>query len=418
MTKCTGPVRVSGALFFFCRVNRKGGMYMKFSHRAALLAAMAAAAAGLAGCGGAARPAGSSDLIMIGANLEMTGSNASFGTSSLNGIHMAVEDANVAGGVLGKKIQVIGVDNRSEVAGAADALAKLAESGVTVIIGPDTSSNVIALASAAAADKIPIISPSGTNPDITVDPKTGRTREYLFRACFTDPYQGRVMADFATDRLNAKTAVVLVDNSSDYSKGLAEFFTKRFQDKGGRVPEQEAYMARDVDFKPILTKVAALKPDILFVPGYYQEVGLIIRQAREMGLSMPIVGGDGWDSDKLVEIAGVSNLSRTYFCNHYSADDNNPKLQDFVKRYEARYGTAPDSFAVTAYDAAGLALEAIRAANSDKPADAAKALTTIRGYDGISGKITIDEQHNTVSSGIIMSFENGRRTFMERIDPD
>lgn len=416
--KCTG-LTAPGALFLFIfrRVNLKGGMYMKFSHKAALLAAAAASAAAFAGCG-TARPAGSSDLIIIGANLEMTGSNASFGTSSLNGIHMAVEDANVAGGVLGKKIQVIGVDNRSEVAGAADALAKLAESGVAAIIGPDTSSNVIALASQAAADKIPIVSPSGTNPAITVDPATGKTREYLFRACFTDPYQGRVMADFATGRLKAKTAVVLVDNSSDYSKGLAEFFTKEFQEKGGSVPAQEAYMARDVDFKPILTKAAALHPDIIFVPGYYQEVGLILRQAREMGITVPILGGDGWDSDKLIEIAGTDNLSNTYFCNHYSQEDDNPKLQDFIRRYEARYGAAPDSFAVTAYDAAGLVLEAIEAGRSDKPEDVAKALTGIKGYDGISGKITIDSHHNTVSSGIIMSFANGRRTFIERIDPE
>lgn len=392
-------------------------MYMKFSHRAALLSAAAASAAVLAGCS-AAKPAGSSDLIMIGANLEMTGSNASFGTSSLNGIHMAVEDANISGGVLGKKIQVIGVDNRSEVAGSADALAKLVENGVSVIIGPDTSSNVIALAPQAAADKIPVISPSGTNPAVTVDPNTGKTRDYLFRACFTDPYQGRVMADFAVDRLKARKAVVLVDNSSDYSKGLAEFFTKEFQGKGGQVPAQEAYMARDVDFKPILTKAAAFRPDIIFVPGYYQEVGLIIRQAREMGITVPILGGDGWDSDKLAEIAGTGNLSGTYFCNHYSPKDDNPKLQDFVRRYEARYGAAPDSFAVTAYDAASLALRAIQDGGSAKPEDIAKALTKIRDFEGVSGRITIDEQHNTVSSGIIMSFENGQRTFIERIDPE
>ena len=310
-------------------------MYMKLSCRAALLSAAAASAAVLAGCG-AAGSARTSDLITIGANLEMTGSNASFGTSSLNGIHMAAEDANIAGGVLGKKIQVIGVDNRSEVAGAADALTKLVE-----------------------------------NPAVTVDPNTGKTREYLFRACFTDPYQGRVMADFAANRLKARTAVVLVDNSSDYSKGLAKFFAGRFQDKGGQIAAQEAYMARDVDFKPILTKAAALKPDILFVPGYYQEVGLIIRQAREMGLTLPILGGDGWDSDKLAEIAGAGNLGSAYFCNHYSPQDSDPKLQDFVRRYEARYGAAPDSFAVTAYDAAALAIQAIRASGSSRPEDIA-----------------------------------------------
>ncbi len=391
-------------------------MYMKFSRKAALLAACAVSAAVLAGCSGA-KTAKEPDLITIGANLEMTGSNASFGTSSLNGIHMAVEDANINGGVLGKKIQVIGVDNRSEVAGSSDALAKLSENKVSVMIGPDTSSNVIALGPLVAADKLPLISPSGTNPAITVDPATGKTREYMFRACFTDPYQGKVMADFARDRLKVQKAVVLVDNSSDYSKGLAEFFEKRFQDKGGSVALQEAYMAKDVDFKPILTKVAAQKPDMIFIPGYYQEVGLILRQAREMGLHIPILGGDGWDSDKLIEIAGEENLKDTYFCNHYSPEDQNPKLQEFIKKYEARYGYKPDGFAVTAYDAAGLAIEAIKA-GSAKPEDVAKALTKIHNFDGISGKITIDEQHNTVSSGIIMNFKDGHRSFVERIDPD
>lgn len=391
-------------------------MYMKFSRKAALLGLLAASAAVVAGCSGA-KTAKEPTLVTIGANLEMTGSNASFGTSSLNGIHMAVEEANINGGVLGKKIQVIGVDNRSEVAGASDALAKLSENNVSVMIGPDTSSNVIALAPLAASDKLPLISPSGTNPDITVDPATGKTREYMFRACFTDPYQGKVMADFARDRLKAQKAVVLVDNSSDYSKGLAEFFEKRFQDKGGSVALQEAYMAKDVDFKPILTKVAAQKPDMIFIPGYYQEVGLILRQAREMGMTVPILGGDGWDSDKLIEIAGAENLKDTYFCNHYSSEDQNPKLQAFIKKYEARYGYKPDGFAVTAYDAAGLAIEAIKA-GSAKPEDVAKALTKIKDFDGISGKITIDEKHNTVSSGIIMSFKDGHRSFVERIDPE
>ncbi len=392
---------------------------MKFSRKVALAALALAGALVITGCGTNTGKSGSeSKLIMLGANLEMTGQNASFGTSSLNGIHMAVEEANIQGGILGKKVQVIGVDNRSEVAGSTDALAKLVENDVSAIIGPDTSSNVIALASLTAADKVPLITPSGTNPDITVDPKTGKTRDYLFRACFTDPYQGRVMADFAADRLKVKKAAVLVDNSSDYSKGLAEFFQKGFADKGGTITSTEAYMAKDVDFKPVLTKIMGQNPDMIFVPGYYQEVGLIIRQARAMGIEVPILGGDGWDSDKLIEIAGPENLTKTYFCNHYSQEDQNPKLQDFIKKYEARYGYKPDSFAVTAYDAASLVLEAMKKKGSAKPDDVAKGLTEISGFDGISGKITIDSKHNTVSSGIIMSFDGGKRTFVERIDPE
>lgn len=394
-------------------------MHMKFSRKVALAALALAGALVITGCGTNTGKSGSeSKLIMVGANLEMTGQNASFGTSSLNGIHMAVEEANIQGGVLGKKVQVIGVDNRSEVAGSTDALAKLVENDVSAVIGPDTSSNVIALASLAASDKVPLITPSGTNPAITVDPKTGKTRDYLFRACFTDPYQGRVMADFAADRLKVKKAAVLVDNSSDYSKGLAEFFQKGFADKGGAITATEAYMAKDVDFKPVLTKIMGQNPDMIFVPGYYQEVGLIIRQARAMGIEVPILGGDGWDSDKLIEIAGPENLTHTYFCNHYSQEDQNPKLQEFIKKYEARYGYKPDSFAVTAYDAASLVLEAMKKTGSAKREDVAKGLTEISDFDGISGRITIDSKHNTVSSGIIMSFDGGKRTFVERIDPE
>lgn len=383
---------------------------------AAACLAGAALVSALAGCASENKTA-QSNLIVIGANLEMTGANASFGTSSLNGIHMAVEDANIKGGILGKKVQVVGVDNRSEVAGSADALAKLVTAGAVGVIGPDTSSNVIALAPLVSSDKIPLITPSGTNPSITVDPSTGKTREFIFRACFTDPYQGRIMADFAADRLKAKKAAVLVDNSSDYSMGLADFFTQQFERKGGAVSGREAYMAKDVDFKPILTKILAQNPDIIFIPGYYQEVGLIIRQAREMGASMPILGGDGWDSDKLVEIASPQNLQNTYFCNHYSQDDNNPALQEFIRKYEARYGYKPDSFAVTAYDSANLMMEAIERAGSTKAEAVSGELTKIRDFPGISGQITIDDKHNTVSSGIIMKFSGGKREFVERIDP-
>lgn len=379
--------------------------------------AISAAALALVGCG-IEKNAEQSNLIVIGANLEMTGSNATFGTSSLNGINMAVEAANEKGGVLGKKIQVIGVDNRSEVAGAADALSKLISSGVVAVIGPDTSSNVIALASQVASAKIPLITPSGTNTSITVDPSTGKTREYVFRACFTDPYQGRIMADFASDRLKAKKAAILIDNSSDYSRGLAEYFSERFEAKGGTVTDKEAYLSKDVDFKSLLTKILAQKPDILFVPGYYQEVGLIIRQAREMGATMPIIGGDGWDSDKLIEIASPQNLQNTYFCNRYSRDDRNEALQAFIKKYEARYGYQPDSFAVNGYDAANVVIEAIRQAGTANPEAISKAMTNIRNFPGINGMITIDEKHNTVSSGIIMEFSGGKRKFVERIDPE
>lgn len=354
-------------------------------------------------------------LITIGSNLEMTGSNASFGNSTGNAMKMAIEEVNNADGLLGKQVQLIALDNRSEVAGATDAMFKLMDAGVAGIIGPDTSSNVIAIAPLVGEHHIPLISPKATHPAVTVDPSSGRVREYVFRATYEDSYQGRLAAEFVYQDLGKRRAAILIDNSSDYAIGLANIFSERFAESGGAVIEREAYLKGDVDFKVTLTKLRAQNPDILFVPGYYQEVGMIIRQAREMGWDVTIVGGDGWDSDKLAEIAGAKNLNNTYYTNHYAPDDTDEDLQKFIAKYERRYGSKPDSYAVLGYDATRLLLEAIRRAGTTDAQKVQRELTGMQQFDGISGQITIDEKHNTVSSGVIIRLVDGERKFLKRI---
>lgn len=357
----------------------------------------------------------SNQPIAIGSNLELTGVNASFGTSTVNAMQLAIDEINSADGLLGRQIQLISLDNRSDVAGATDAMIKLGDAGVVGIIGPDTSSNVIAVAPVVAAHHIPLISPKATNPAVTVDPKTGKVREYVFRATFIDSYQGKIAAEFARERLGVKRAAILVDNSSEYAIGLAKFFEESFRADGGTVILKEAYLQKDVDFKVTLTKIKAAHPDVLFVPGYYQEAGLIIRQARELQMNIPILGGDGWDSDKLTEIAGAANLNNTYYTNHYSPEDTDQHLQQFIKKFERRFGYKPDSYAVLGYDSILLLVQAIQKAGSTDAKAIQKQLTETKNFEGISGKISIDEEHNTLSSGVVIQMVDGKRVFLERI---
>ena len=389
---------------------------MQTKWRALIISALVGTIAlvGMTGCQPNRSPK-NDHLVTIGSNLEMTGSNASFGTSTVNAMQMAIDEVNSADGILGKQIQLIALDNRSDVAGSSDAMFKLLDAGVVGIIGPDTSSNVIAVAPMVAEHKIPLVSPKATHPAVTIDPATGKVREYVFRATFIDSYQGRIAAEFAYGDLGARKAAILVDNASEYAIGLANFFTKSFTAAGGAVIAKEAYLQKDVDFKVTLTKLKAQHPDVLFVPGYYQEVGMIVRQAREIGWNVPIVGGDGWDSDKLVEIAGAKNLNNTYYTNHYSPNDTDPVLQQFITRYERRFGYKPDSYAVLGYDATRLLLEAIRRAQSTDPHKIQQELTQMQDFKAISGKISIDADHNTVSSGVVIQLVDGERRFLKRI---
>lgn len=375
-------------------------------------------AAVLTGCGGSGGSEGSSDVIKVGANLELTGNSASYGTSAKNGIEMAVKEINDGGGLLGKKIEISYGDNRSEATEAANAMQKLLDDDVSFIIGPDTSSGAIACVATAEQEKIPMISPFGTNPDITVDPSSKSVRPHVFRGAFIDTFQGKVIADFASKNLNAKKAAIYVDNSSDYSKGLEKFFVEEFEKAGGSIVATEAYLQKDTDFKAALTKIKAANPDVIVVPGYYQEVGMIVKQAREMGMTQPIIGGDGWDSTKLAEIANAANLKDCYFANHYSSDDTAEVVQTFVKNYQKAYNQKPDAPAALAYDSVMILAQAIKDANSTDQEKVRAALEKIKDLKAVSGNITFNEFHDPVKSAVVLTFNSdGTQKFVTKMEP-
>ena len=372
------------------------------------------AAGVLAGCGGQS----ASDTIKIGANLEMTGNNASFGKSASNGAKLAIKEVNAKGGVLGKQLSLVLADNKSEAAEAANSMQKLiTQDKVVAVIAPIASSSVIAGAQVNQDNKVLAISPTASNPKVTVDPESGKVRDFLFRAAFIDPFQGSVMANFATRSLKAKTAALYIDNSSDYAKGLAQFFKETFIKNGGQIVAEEAYLAKDTDFKSTLTKLKGAAPDVIFVPGYYQEVGMIIKQGREMGLNAPFLGGDGWDSAKLPEIAGGQALNNTFFANHYSPDDNSPAIKDFVAAYKKEYNETPDAFAALAYDATMMIIESIKRANAADTVKIKDELAKTKDYPAVSGIITLNATHDAVKSAVIIEMKDGKQTFKEKVNP-
>lgn len=370
----------------------------------------------VAGCGGGSQP--KSDVIKMGANLEMTGGNATFGQSAANGAKLAIKEVNAKGGVLGKQLSLTIADNKSEAAEAANAMQKLiTQDKVVAVIAPIASSSVMAGAQVNQDNKVLAISPTASNPKVTVDPATGKVRDFLFRAAFIDPFQGAVMANFAGTTLKAKTAALYIDNSSDYAKGLAQFFKETFIKNGGKIVSEEAYLQKDTDFKATLTKIKAQNPDVVFAPGYYQEVGMIVKQARELGLAVPFMGGDGWDSAKLPEIAGAQALNNTFFSNHYSPDDNSPAVKAFVEAYKKEYNQTPDAFAALSYDATMMVIEAMKRANSAEPVKIKDELAKTKDYAAVSGKISLNATHDPVKSAVIIEMKDGKQTFREKVNP-
>ena len=386
-------------------------MFKKTKRILSGLVAMSMMALLTTGCGNT-----NSNEIKIGANLEMTGNTATFGQSATNGAKLAIKQVNAKGGVLGKQITLVVADNKSDTAEAANAMQKLAtQDKVIASIAPIASSSVMAAAQVNESAKILGISPTASNPNVTVDPETGKVRDYLFRATFIDPFQGAVMANFAKNTLKAQKAAVYIENSSDYAKGLGKFFKETFVQNGGNIVSDEAYLAKDTDFKATLTKIKASNPDVIFVPGYYQEVGMIIKQAREIGITVPILGADGWDSAKLPEIAGAEALNNTFFSNHYSPDDNSPEIKNFVEAYKAEYGQVPDAFAALSYDATMMIIEAIKRAGVEDSVKVKDELAKTKDYQGVSGSITLDEKHNAVKGVVIIEMKNGIQAFKEKI---
>jgi branched-chain amino acid transport system substrate-binding protein len=375
----------------------------------------------MVGCKGGAQNTGSSgdgggDVIKIGANLELSGGVASYGRSVADGAELAFEEINKKGGINGKKLKLVKVDNKSDAAEATNGAIKLiSQDKVVAIIGAATSTNTLAQVQVAQDNKIPLITPTGTNPTITN--KDGKVNEYVFRACFIDPFQGTVAAKFALDELKVKNAAVIIDTSSDYSKGLASAFKKSFEENGGKIVAEEAYVAKDTDFRATLTRIKSANPEFIFLPGYYEEVGLIVKQARELGINVPIMGGDGWDSPTLVEIAGPEALNNTFITNHYSANDPDSKIQDFVKAFKAKYNKTPDGFAALGYDTAYFLADAIKRAGDVDPVKIKDALAQTKDLSLVSGVLTLDENHDPIKSATILEYKNGEQQFKTKVNP-
>jgi branched-chain amino acid transport system substrate-binding protein len=358
-----------------------------------------------------AAPAANTDTLLIGQVGSLTGSEATFGISARHGIAMAVEEANAAGGVKGKKLEVRVYDSQGRPEEAAQAATRLiTQDKVAVILGEAASTNSMAMADKAQAAGVPMITPSSTNPAVT------RKGDYIFRVCFIDPFQGFVMAKFARDHLKLNRVAVLQDNKSSYSVGLSDVFSRKFSEMGGTLVANESYSKGDTDFRAQLTALKKTKPQALFVPGYYTDVGIIARQARELGLAVPLLGGDGWESDKLFELGG-SALDGSYYANHYSVDNPDPRVQEFITKYKAAHGAMPDSVAALAYDAARLAIDAMKRAPDLSGAAIRDALAATKDFPGVAGTINLDENRDAVKPAVILKVEGGKTQFVTTVKP-
>ncbi|MBW9234174.1 ABC transporter substrate-binding protein, partial [Leptospira santarosai] len=372
----------------------------------------------LTGCGAEGGGSANGDTIKIGANLELTGNVASFGSSIAEGIDLAVEEINKDGGVDGKEIEIVKVDNKSEGSEATNQAIRLtSKDKVTAIIGAATSGNTVAQAQIANDTKTILLTPSGTSPNVTVN-EDGSVNEFAFRTSFIDPFQGTVAANFAANELNIKSVAIYSDSSSDYAKGLAKSFKETFEAAGGEIVAEEAYVTKDTDFRSTLTRIKSAKPEFIFIPGYYEEVGLIVKQAREMGIDVPLMGADGWDSPKLVELAGAEALNNTFITNHYSSEDPDEKIQKFVKSFSDKYdGKSPDAFNALGYDSVFLLVDAIKRAGDLDTTKIKDALAETKDLALVSGNVTIDEQHNPIKSATILEYKDGKQVFNTKVNP-
>ena len=383
---------------------------------AAFLAGGFLACSMFTGCGGSGGGgSANADEIVVGSNFELTGNHAQYGTNAAKGFKLAIQEVNDAGGVNGKKIKIVDADSKSDAAESVNAATKLiSDNNVVAMVGPAVTASVIAESQVATDSKVPVIAPAATNPDVTVE--NGAVKPYIFRACFIDPQQSEVMAQFAAKDLNAKTAVLYIDSSSDYSKSLGKIFKDKFEADGGQVLMEEFFVAKDQDFKATLTKLQGANADLIFVPAYYEEVGKIVKQARELGINSAILGTDGWDDPKVAEISGADALNNTYFCTHYFEGDSD--VQAFINAYKNAYKEDPNVFAALGYDAGKMLADAIK--RGDGTSDAIRGnIETIKDLQVGTGKITMDAKtHNPIKGIVVIENKNGTRELRAKIAPE
>ena len=383
---------------------------MLFSPRIWMLGAIIACAAFWSGCN--KKQDASQNEILIGEYGSLTGATATYGQSTHKGIAMAVEEVNVAGGVLGRKIKLITEDDAGKPEEAQTVVTKLINKDrVSAILGEFASSNSLAGAPVCQQSRIPMLTPGSTNPKVT------QIGDFIFRSCFIDPFQGQVMAKFAFNSLKVKKVAILRDIKSDYSMGLADFFKQSFEALGGKIIVDESYSQGDKDFNAQLTSVKSKNPEAVFIPGYYTDVSLMARQARKLGITGPLLGGDGWDSEKLWEISGEA-LNGCFFSNHYSVDDPSPAIQNFVAAFKQKYnGETPDAMAALGYDGAKVLFDAIRRASSDKPDSIRMALGTTDNFPGVTGNIKLNANRDAEKSAVVLEVRDGKFLFKERVGP-
>lgn len=369
-----------------------------------LASATIAATLSVTGCG---NRGGDANTLRIGAIVEMTGDMPAVGASSRNAAELAVSELNAAGGitVAGKvyKVELVVEDNAAKPDQSAAAANKLiTQDEVLAIVGPNASLGAIPAAEVAESSKTLLITPWSTNPKTTLDTRSGKPKRYVFRACFTDPFEGRVLARFVKEKLGAKTAAVLYDVASEAPKSQSELFRQTFGELGGTTVAFETYTTGDRDFSAQLTKIKSANPDVVFLPAYYNDVGLIAQQARRQGITQPLVGSDAWSSPELIKLAGGA-VEGAYFANHYAADIATPAAKKFIAAYQQKYGNTPDDVAALTYDAMGLLFEALRKASAPEREALRDAMGTVSGYNGVTGEIRFTPgSGDPVKSAVIM----------------
>jgi branched-chain amino acid transport system substrate-binding protein len=350
------------------------------------------------------------DEIPVGEFASLTGDSASFGQSAHKGTVLAIEEINAAGGILGKKLKLITEDDQTKAGQASTIVRKLiSQDKVVAVLGEVASSRTLEAAPICQESKIPMISPAATNPKVT------ETGDYIFRVCFIDPFQGTVMSKFALSK-GWKKVAVLTNVKEDYSVGLAEFFVKNFTANGGEIVKEQKYSTGDKDFKAQLTSIRGTKPDAIFVPGYYGEVSLMARQAKLLGIKVPLLGGDGWVGDSLLPVAAGA-LDGSFFSCHFSADDQAPNIKEFVAKYKAKYGAVPDDMAALGYDSAMILAQAMKRAGTTSSDKLRDAIAATKEHKGITGVITLDEKRNAQKAAVILTIADGGFKFVEKVAP-
>lgn len=392
---------------------------MKMKKFACLLAGLVLLSACSAAPGGKGAVAGGGnkqegDTIKIGVNLELSGGVAAYGNAEKNGVELAVEQINADGGILGKKVKLVVKDNKSDNNEAATVAANLVTNDkVVAVVGPATSGAMKTVIPNMTKAKVPVITPSATDDSVTLQGK--KVQDYVFRSCFQDSFQGIILAKYATENLKADKVAILADNSSDYALGLTKAFKSEYK---GDIVFEENFTQDDKDFQAILTKLKGKDFDAIYVPGYYTQAGLIIKQARELGIDKPIIGADGFGDEKMVQTAGAANVNNVFYSAHFSTQaPANDKVQPFIDAYKKKYNEEPSAFNALAYDSVYMIKQAIEDQKSADSAAITKGLANLKDFEGVTGSITMDKNHNPEKSLVVLGLTGGKETSADTINP-